>query len=89
VTASLPQVAPIVAAVWKIQVVVGEAVRRGDTLAVLESMKMEIPVLAAIAGVVESIPVVPGQIVQEGDPVVILAPSPPVEIPTARGMDRG
>lgn len=79
---SVPQVAPIVASVWKIEVATGDRVAAGATLAVLESMKMEIPVVASVAGVVASIPVEPGQIVQEGDPVVVLAP--PSDVPEPR-----
>lgn len=64
--------APIVASVWKLLVSTGSAVEPGDTLAVLESMKMEIPLVAPSGGRVVGIPVVPGQIVQEGDVVVVL-----------------
>ena len=77
----MPQVAPIVASVWKIDVAVGDWVEMGATVAVVESMKMEIPIFATIAGVVESIPVEPGQIVQEGDPVVVIAPGSGVPQP--------
>ena len=42
----------IAANVWKIEVAVGEAVREGAVLAILESMKMEIPVEAPSAGTV-------------------------------------
>jgi len=66
-------VAPIVASVWKILVDMGADVERGDTLAVLESMKMEIPLEAPSGGRVVEIPVTLGQIVQEGDVVVVLA----------------
>ena len=82
----VPQVAPIVASVWKFEVAVGDTVEAGAILAVLESMKMEIPVLATVSGVVESIPVEPGQIVQEGDPVVVLAPL--AEVPQPRASDQ-
>lgn len=82
---SVPQVAPIVASVWKIEVAVGDQVDVGATVAVVESMKMEIPIFATVAGVVESIPVEPGQIVQEGDPVVVLAPRPGVPQPRPPG----
>ena len=48
----------------------GDQVGPGDTLVVLETMKMEIPVLAPGHGHVSKILVSEGQIVQEGDPVV-------------------
>ena len=82
---SVPQVAPIVASVWKIEVAVGDRVESGATLAVVESMKMEIPIFATLAGVVESIPVEPGQIVQEGDAVVVLTPLSEVPPPREAG----
>ena len=59
--------AEMVANVWKVLVAVGDTVADGDTLVILESMKMEIPVIAEIDGVVSSIAVAEGQVVQEGD----------------------
>ncbi|TCI96979.1 biotin/lipoyl-binding carrier protein [Aeromicrobium sp. IC_218] len=64
--------AEIVGNVWKLLVAQGDAVSAGDTLAVLESMKMEIPVHAPVTGVVGEVPVAEGQIVQEGDVVVVI-----------------
>ena len=46
--------AEMVANVWKVVVPEGDTVAEGDTLVILESMKMEIPVLAEDAGVVRS-----------------------------------
>lgn len=62
--------AEIVSNVWKIVAREGDQVGVGDTLAVLESMKMEIPLVAPVGGHVSRILVSIGQIVQEGDPVV-------------------
>jgi acetyl-CoA carboxylase biotin carboxyl carrier protein len=59
--------AEMVANVWKVLVAEGDAVEDGDTLVILESMKMEIPVVAEVDGVVSSIAVSEGQVVQEGD----------------------
>ncbi len=59
--------AEMVANVWKIVVAVGDSVSDGDTLVILESMKMEIPVLAEVDGVVSALGVEEGQVVQEGD----------------------
>lgn len=64
--------AEIVGNVWKLLVAEGDVVSAGDTLAVLESMKMEIPVHAPETGVVGRVPVAEGQIVQEGDVVVVI-----------------
>lgn len=62
--------AEIVGNVWKILIREGDEVGPGDSLVILESMKMEIPVVAPGHGHVSSILVSEGQIVQEGDPVV-------------------
>ena len=59
--------AEMVANVWKVQVSEGDSVAEGDTLVILESMKMEIPVTAETAGVVSALAVSEGQVVQEGD----------------------
>jgi len=60
------------AAVWKVEIAVGERVAVGDVLVLLESMKMEIPVEAPSAGVVVEVRVVPDQSVQEGDILVVI-----------------
>jgi acetyl-CoA carboxylase biotin carboxyl carrier protein len=59
--------AEMVANVWKVVAAAGDSVDDGDTLVILESMKMEIPVLAESAGVVAEIAVTEGDVVQEGD----------------------
>ncbi|MGH3428282.1 MAG: biotin/lipoyl-binding carrier protein [Mycobacteriales bacterium] len=58
--------AEMVANVWKVVVSTGDAVSDGDTLVILESMKMEIPVLAEADGTV-TVAVAEGDVVQEGD----------------------
>jgi acetyl-CoA carboxylase biotin carboxyl carrier protein len=65
--------AHITGTVWKISVQVGDAVTEGQTVAILESMKMEMPVEAPRAGSVETIHVSEGQAVSEGDVLVTLA----------------
>ena len=62
--------AEIVGSIWKITARVGDQVGKGDTVAVLESMKMEIPVVAPAGGHVSQILVEVNQIVQEGEAVV-------------------
>ena len=59
--------AEMVANVWKVVAAAGAEVEEGDTLVILESMKMEIPVLAESAGVVTKMHVAEGDVVQEGD----------------------
>jgi biotin carboxyl carrier protein len=59
----------MVANVWKVVAAEGDHVDDGDTLVILESMKMEIPVLAESAGVITKMHVAEGDVVQEGDPI--------------------
>jgi acetyl-CoA carboxylase biotin carboxyl carrier protein len=63
-------VAEMVANVMKVAVASGEQVAVGDTLVLLESMKMEIPVLAEHSGTVAAVKVGAGDVIQEGDVLV-------------------
>ena len=65
--------AHITGTVWKIEVAVGDQVDEGDTVVILESMKMEMPVEAEDAGTVAEILCEEGQAVNEGDALVVLA----------------
>ena len=64
--------AHITGTVWKIEVAVGDDVAEGDTVAILESMKMEMPVEAEDEGTVKEIVVSEGQAVSEGDTLIVL-----------------
>ncbi len=64
--------AHITGTVWKIDVEVGDEVAEGDTVAILESMKMEMPVEAEDEGTVKEIVVAEGQAVSEGDTLIVL-----------------
>jgi acetyl-CoA carboxylase biotin carboxyl carrier protein len=64
--------AQLSASVWQVKVEAGQQVAVGDTLVILESMKMEIPVEAERAGVVREVLVKPDDLVQQGDPLVTL-----------------
>ena len=69
----LPEVeAHITGTVWKIEVAVGDHVDEGDTVVILESMKMEMPVEAEDPGVVKEILCEEGQSVSEGEALVVL-----------------
>jgi acetyl-CoA carboxylase biotin carboxyl carrier protein len=69
----LPNVeAHITGTVWKVEVQVGQEIEEGDTVAILESMKMEMPVEAEDDGTVSQILVEEGQSVSEGDALVVL-----------------
>ncbi len=59
--------AEMVANVWKVLVSEGDQIGDGDTLVILESMKMEIPVLAENSGTVTRLHVAEGDVVQEDD----------------------
>ena len=64
--------AHITGVVWKIECAVGDEVAEGDTVVVLESMKMEMPVEAEESGTVTEILCAEGQAVSEGDALVRL-----------------
>ncbi|HEY8943993.1 MAG TPA: biotin/lipoyl-binding carrier protein [Polyangiaceae bacterium] len=59
--------APIAGTVWKVPATVGDTVQEGQTVVILESMKMEMPVEAPESGKVGEILVAEGQAVEEGD----------------------
>jgi acetyl-CoA carboxylase biotin carboxyl carrier protein len=62
--------AHITGTVWKIEVKVGDAVAEGQTVVILESMKMEMPVESTVAGTVTAVLVKEGDPIQEGAGVV-------------------
>jgi acetyl-CoA carboxylase biotin carboxyl carrier protein len=64
--------AHITGTVWKIEVKVGQPVSGGQTLVILESMKMEMPVEAPESGTVVEIRCSEAQPVSEGDVLVVL-----------------
>jgi acetyl-CoA carboxylase biotin carboxyl carrier protein len=65
--------AEMVANVWKVVITEGDHVEDGDTLVILESMKMEIPVLAEEVGTVAKLHVGEGDVVQEGDLIATIS----------------
>jgi len=71
-TQSTVILAEMVANVLSVDCAVGDTVGAGDTVLLLESMKMEIPVLAEHPGRVTAIKVTAGDVVQEGDPLIWL-----------------
>jgi acetyl-CoA carboxylase biotin carboxyl carrier protein len=64
--------AEMVANVWKVVVSAGDTVEDGDTLVILESMKMEIPVIAESDGTITELAVSEGDVVQEGDLIAVI-----------------
>ncbi len=63
---------PITGKVLSVEVSNGGVVNEGDTLCVLESMKMENPILAPVGGTVTELNLSPGQVVEAGDLVAII-----------------
>jgi biotin carboxyl carrier protein len=64
--------AEMVANVWRVLVSEGDQVGDGDTLVILESMKMEIPILAETSGVVAKLHVAEGDVVQEDELIAVI-----------------
>ncbi len=65
--------AEIVASVLEVVVREGDQISEGDTLVLLESMKMEIPVLAEVAGTVTKVSVSVGDVIQAGDLIAVIS----------------
>ena len=64
--------AHITGTVWKVECEVGQEIADGDTVAIIESMKMEMPVESEDEGTVKEIRCEEGQSVTEGDVLVVL-----------------
>lgn len=64
--------APVTGSVWKVECEVGDEVDEGQTLVILESMKMEIPVEAEGRGRVSEVACTPGEAITEGSVLVVL-----------------
>ncbi|MDY6809095.1 MAG: biotin/lipoyl-binding carrier protein [Actinomycetota bacterium] len=64
-------VAEIVASVLEVRASAGQQVDAGDTLVLLESMKMEIPVLAEEPGILADVKVAVGDVIQAGDIIAV------------------
>lgn len=62
----------MVANVWRVEVATGDSVNEGDTIVILESMKMEIPVFSPITGTIADVRVSEGSVVQEGDVIAVV-----------------
>ena len=65
--------AHITGTVWKIEVKAGVAVSEGDTVIILESMKMEMPVEAPCAGTILEIKIKEGEAVNEDQVLAVIA----------------
>ncbi|AQA24511.1 MULTISPECIES: biotin/lipoyl-binding carrier protein [Rhodococcus] len=65
--------AEMVSTVFQVVVAEGDEVKEGDTLVILESMKMEIPVIAEVNGRVTSVDVTVGDVIQQGDLIAVIS----------------
>src|SRR5262249_54044158 len=72
---SLPVAAPIQGTIVAIDVAVGDQVRQGQQVAVLEAMKMEHVITAPHSGIVRAVTMAPGDVVREGYPIVFIQES--------------
>ena len=64
--------AEIAANVWQVPAEEGQMIAEGDTIAILESMKMEIPVESPSGGTVAELRVRPDDQVHEGDVIAVI-----------------
>ena len=60
--------------VWKLERQAGDTLAEGDTILIIESMKMEIPIDAPANGVLRELLVAEGESVQEGQVLAVLTP---------------
>ncbi|AFU04937.1 biotin/lipoyl-binding carrier protein [Nocardia brasiliensis] len=65
--------AELVSVVYQVVAKEGDVVKEGDTLVILESMKMEIPVLAEVGGTVSSIGVKEGDAIKAGHLIAVIS----------------
>ena len=63
----------MVAGVMEVVTAVGSSVSEGDTIVLLESMKMEIPVLCETSGTVTEVAVAAGDVIQAGDLIAVIS----------------
>jgi len=63
---------PITGKIISVNVKVGDEVKEGDTICLLESMKMENPILAPVGGVITKLEIGMEQVVKPGDTIAII-----------------
>ncbi|MFU8866077.1 MAG: carboxyl transferase domain-containing protein [Rhodobacterales bacterium] len=79
----MSQDTPIGGTVVSLAITIGDEVRRGQPVAVVEAMKMEHTVTASHSGIVIEVSVVPGQSIQKDQPLFVLDPQELGEIEAA------
>ncbi|MDN3242779.1 urea carboxylase [Glycomyces tritici] len=65
--------APMAASVWRVNAAAGDTVHAGDTVVVLEAMKLEMPVTAPVTGTVTRVLARPGGQAAPGTPLLVIA----------------
>ena len=63
---------PIAGKIISVDVKSGDKVKEGDTICILESMKMENPILAPIDGTITEVGVTAEQVVKSGETIAII-----------------
>ncbi len=63
---------PLSGVIKQVLVKEGDAVHQGDSVLILESMKMEIPVDSTVAGTVSKVSVAAGSFARQGDVLVVI-----------------
>ena len=64
--------APLTGKILKVEVKVGDKIKEGDTVVILESMKMENPIAAPVDGTVAKVNVTENQAVKTGDALAVI-----------------
>ena len=65
-------VAEVTGTVWKVEKAVGSQVAAGETIVIVESMKMEIPIESPVAGTLVRLDCAEGELVQEGSTIAVV-----------------
>ncbi len=63
---------PITGKIISVEAKVGDKVKEGDVLCVLESMKMENPIVATVSGTIVEVGVKPDQVAKPGNAVAVI-----------------
>lgn len=63
---------PLTGKIVSVNVKVGDVVKEGDVICILESMKMENPIMAPLDGTITEIRIVANQVVKPGEPIAII-----------------
>ena len=63
---------PMPGIIKSIDVAVGDQVNEGDTLLILEAMKMENPIVAPVGGKISEVSILQGQSVKGGDKLIVI-----------------